>query len=220
MKAYRTRNPGERLNARYVPKKKAYRIAARGRALYIDRAPLAGALAAIVTLLVVVILLTSATTQAPPADPVAQQLPEAEEVAPIATEEEIETTEPTAPPSRYAGIELSEEDVETLARLVWLEARGEPFEGQVAVVEIVLNRILSPSFPGTVEEVVYQTGPIQFSPAALIPETTAGEEQYRAVEVALAAAEPITDADVVYFSTSAQNDRVFTTIGGHVFCRE
>lgn len=141
---------------------------------------------------------------------------------PVMTAELIETTppDPSETPSRFSGIEVSEDDVETLARLVWLEARGEPFEGQVAVVEVVLNRILSPSFPGTVEEVVYQRDPIQFSPAALIPDTTPGEEQYRAVEEALAAEEPITDADVVYFSTSAQNERVFTTIGAHVFCRE
>ncbi|MPN58243.1 hypothetical protein SDC9_205946 [bioreactor metagenome] len=87
-------------------------------------------------------------------------------------------------------------------------------------MEVVLNRILSPSFPDTVDEVVYQRNPLQFSPSALIPTTTPTEEQYRAVETALAAAEPITDADVVYFSTSAQNGRVYATIGAHVFCRE
>lgn len=155
----------------------------------------------------------------PPALPTVQTAPGT--AAEVKNEPPAEdTAEPSEAPSRYAGITLSEEDVETLARLVWLEARGEPFEGQVAVVEVVLNRILSPSFPDTVDEVVYQTGPIQFSPAALIPETTAGEEQYRAVEEALTAAEPITDADVVYFSTKGENDRVFATIGAHVFCRE
>lgn len=130
------------------------------------------------------------------------------------------TPEPTPTSSRYTGIELTEEEVDTLARLVWLEARGEPFEGQVAVVEVVLNRILSPLFPDTVDEVVYQRDPVQFSPAELIPTTTAGEVQYLAVETALTAAEPITDADVVYFSTTAQNEREFATIGNHVFCRE
>lgn len=134
--------------------------------------------------------------------------------------------EPTLTPepvkiSRYAGIELAAGDFETLARLVWLEARGEPFEGQVAVAEVVLNRILSPSFPDTIEEVVYQTEPVtQFHPAKYIPTTTPTEEQYRAVATAFHSAEPITDADVVYFSTEAQNERVFAVIGNHVFCRE
>ena len=144
---------------------------------------------------------------------------------PSASAAAVTMPEPTLTPepvkiSRYAGIELAAGDFETLARLVWLEARGEPFEGQVAVVEVVLNRILSPSFPDTVEEVVYQTGPVQFSPAKYIPTTTPTETQYEAVETALHAAEPITDADVVYFSTEAQNSRVFAVIGNHVFCRE
>jgi len=131
-----------------------------------------------------------------------------------------EPTEEPPPPSisRYAEIEITEEDIETLARLVWLEARGEPFEGQVAVVEVVLNRILSPSFPDTVEAVVYQKN--QFSPAAYIPETTPTETQYRAVAAAIEGSDPITDADVVYFSVGAYNERVYTTIGNHIFCRE
>lgn len=172
-----------------------------------------------VALLAVLALFASVTTAPAPEAAIIPATPPAETLA--AAEEPTEPTPtPTPPPSRYAGIEVSEADVETLARLVWLEARGEPFEGQVAVVEVVLNRILSQSFPDTVDEVVYQRDPIQFSPAARIPETTAEEAQYRAVEVALAAEEPITDADVVYFSTTAQNERIFAIIGNHVFCRE
>ena len=69
--------------------------------------------------------------------------------------------------SRYAGIEISDEDVYTLACLAYHEARGEPFEGQVAVIEVALNRCLSDYFPDTVEEVVFQKcGDVwQFSPA-------------------------------------------------------
>lgn len=172
----------------------------------------------VAALLAVVLLSSTITAPAPEVDVTATPPVPAEETSTAAEVEEPAAPEP--PISRYAGIALSEEDVETLARLVWLEARGEPFEGQVAVVEVVLNRILSPAFPDTVDEVVYQRDPVQFSPAALIPTTTAEETQYRAVEEAVTAAEPITDADVVYFSTSAQNEREFATIGNHVFCRE
>lgn len=179
-------------------------------------------IAAAGAVILVLLVLGSATTAPEPVEAVTPAEPPV--VALIIATPEPPPPEPgpetTPPPSRYAGIEISDADVETLARLVWLEARGEPFEGQVAVVEVVLNRILSSSFPDTVEAVVYQRDPVQFSPASLIPTTTAAEEQYRAVEEALAAAEPITDADVVYFSTGAQNARVFTTIGNHVFCRE
>ena len=185
----------------------------------------AGRISAAVLTLAAILLLSSITTaperEAPPPTPTATAEPiSITAAAPIPARTPTPTPEPTPTPTRYAGITLSEEDVETLASLVWLEARGEPFDGQVAVVEVVLNRILSPSFPDTVDEVVYQRDPLQFSPSALIPTTTPTEEQYRAVETALAAAEPITDADVVYFSTSAQNGRVYATIGAHVFCRE
>lgn len=107
-------------------------------------------------------------------------------------------------------------DLEILARLVYLEARGEPYEGQVAVAEVVLNRVLSDRFPDTVEEVVYQTG--QFTPAALIESTTPGEEQYEAVADAVDGTECVTGADVVFFSGAPYNDQVYAVIGNHYFC--
>ena len=124
-------------------------------------------------------------------------------------------------PSRYASIDLSDEDVEILARLVWLEARGEPFEGQVAVAEVVFNRILSDRFPGQddVNTVVFEKN--QFTPAPYIwnESTTPGEAQYEAVRAAYAAEKPITDLDVVYFSRAPYNDKLYALIGHHYFCR-
>lgn len=49
-------------------------------------------------------------------------------------------------------------DVYTLARGVYSEARGEPYEGQVAVAAVILNRVESPSFPNTIAGVIYQPG--------------------------------------------------------------
>lgn len=54
-----------------------------------------------------------------------------------------EPTVETEPENRYAELHFSDEDVYILACLVYHEARGESFEGQVAVVEVVLNRMLS-----------------------------------------------------------------------------
>jgi N-acetylmuramoyl-L-alanine amidase len=45
-----------------------------------------------------------------------------------------------------------------LARLINGEARGEPFEGQVAVGAVVLNRTRDPRFPSTIAGVIYQPG--------------------------------------------------------------
>ena len=45
-----------------------------------------------------------------------------------------------------------------LAKIISAEARGEPYEGQVAVGAVVLNRVKHPSFPNTVSGVIYQPG--------------------------------------------------------------
>ena len=49
-------------------------------------------------------------------------------------------------------------DLDLLSRLVYGEARGEPYEGQVAVAAVVLNRVKSSSFPNTIAGVIYQKG--------------------------------------------------------------
>lgn len=48
-----------------------------------------------------------------------------------------------------------------LAQLVESEAKGEPYEGKVAVAEVVLNRVSSGQFPNTIEGVIYQSGQFQ-----------------------------------------------------------
>lgn len=65
---------------------------------------------------------------------------------------------------------ITEKERETLARLVYLEARGQSYLGQKAVVEVVLNRVLSDEFPNTIDDVIYQKN--QFSPAKYIETTT------------------------------------------------
>lgn len=94
---------------------------------------------------------------------IAPARPEAAEETP-----EEPTVEPE-PENRYAELHFSDEDVYILACLVYHEARGECFDGQVAVVEVVLNRMLSDYFPDTVEEVVFQKyGDVwQFSPRSV-----------------------------------------------------
>lgn len=129
-------------------------------------------------------------------------------------------SEPAVPErnERYAGIEISESEMNELAAIVYLEARGEPFEGQQAVAEVVLNRVLSDEFPDTVHGVIYDTKyGVQFTPYKKVAATTPTETQYDAVYNALYE-EPVLDVGVLYFSRAAYNSRVFATIGGHVFC--
>ncbi|RKJ39389.1 spore cortex-lytic enzyme [Acutalibacter sp. 1XD8-33] len=56
----------------------------------------------------------------------------------------------------YGG--FSESDVQLLATIISAEARGEPYQGQVAVGAVIMNRIAHPSFPNTLSGVIYQQG--------------------------------------------------------------
>lgn len=129
--------------------------------------------------------------------------------------------ESSEPGNRYAGLNISDEDVYILACLVYHEARGESFEGQVAVIEVVLNRMLSVYFPDTVEEVVFQKyGDIwQFSPAPYLYSAEPDKEQYLAVHTAIEEREHILSEDTVYFSTEPYNESVDKIIGNHYFCK-
>ena len=59
--------------------------------------------------------------------------------------------------SAYA-VNASANDKQLLARAVNGEARGEPYEGQVAVAAVILNRVNHSSFPNTISGVIYQPG--------------------------------------------------------------
>lgn len=130
-------------------------------------------------------------------------------------------TESPEPANRYAGLTITDEDVYLLACLVYHEARGECFEGQVAVIEVVLNRMLSDYFPDTVEEVIFQKyGDVwQFSPAPYLYTAEPGKEQYLAVHTAIEEREHILSEETVYFSTAPYNESLDKKIGNHYFCK-
>lgn len=116
---------------------------------------------------------------------------------------------------RYKDLELSDEDMELLARLVWAEARGEENDGQQAVAEVILNRVASDRFPNTVSNVIYAQD--QFRGAKYIPEAEPTQTQYEAVERALYGPY-ILPMEVTHFATYPVNKDVWGTIGNHIFC--
>ena len=59
--------------------------------------------------------------------------------------------------STTASTTILSADNRLLAKLVYAEARGETYKGQVAVAAVVLNRVRSASFPNTISGVIYQT---------------------------------------------------------------
>ncbi len=85
---------------------------------------------------------------------------------------------------------LEEDELEVLQRIVEAEAGNEDEDGKLLVANVVLNRVDSDSFPGTVTEVVFQQskGVTQFSPVASgrIYTVEVSEETVAAVERALA----------------------------------
>lgn len=127
----------------------------------------------------------------------------------IYVEEEIDVE------CRYPGLELTDEEVELLARMVWVEAQGEPVEGQQAVAEVVLNRIAADNFPDTLKGVVYAEG--QFRSTEYLHDAKPTQTQYDAVERALNGPY-VVPKDVVFFATYAVNKSVWGKIGGHTFC--
>lgn len=122
-----------------------------------------------------------------------------------------------------SGTSYSNTDVTLLARLIYGEARGENFTGQVAVGAVVMNRVKSSSFPNTISGVIYQ--PYAFTAVAdgqinLSPDATA----IKAAKQAMNGYDPTYGAIYYYNPSIATSTWIFSrkttiTIGNHVFAK-
>ncbi len=110
-----------------------------------------------------------------------------------------------------------------LARVVYGEARGEPYKGQVAVAAIVLNRVESSEFPNTISGVVYQSGAFSIVSDGQI-NLTPDETSLKAARDAMNGWDP-TNGCLYYFNPSKTKNKWMhsrpkvITIGQHVFTR-
>ena len=110
---------------------------------------------------------------------------------------------------------VHEADRELLAALIFCEAGNQPYEGQVAVGAVVMNRVNSGVYPDSISDVIYQSG--QFSPAMsgwLDSVRASGgytDSAMQAAEDALAGSNPV--GDCLYFSTGGYGMQ----IGDHFF---
>lgn len=125
---------------------------------------------------------------------------------------------PESSESRYPDLELTLAERQLLARVVWVEARGESADGQQAVAEVVFNRMMSDGFPDKLRDVIYGEG--QFRSVKFLDEAEPGQAQYQAIERAMYGPSYVLPTDVTYFARYAVNNNVWGTIGGHVFCYE
>jgi len=112
--------------------------------------------------------------------------------------------------------------LDLLARLISAEARGEPYEGQVAVGAVVLNRVGHPSFPNSIAEVIYQPGAFSCLDDGQFDEPVA-ESAYRAAQDAVNGWDPSYGA-IYYFNPSTATSKwiwsrpLIVNIGKHRFC--
>ena len=113
-------------------------------------------------------------------------------------------------------------DLALLARLISAEARGEPYNGQVAVGAVVLNRVEHPSFPNSISGVIYQGGAFTCITDGQFNEPVA-ESAYRAAQDAMNGSDPSGGA-IYYFNPSTATSKwiwsrpLIVQIGKHRFC--
>jgi len=115
------------------------------------------------------------------------------------------------------------DEVELIARLIHAEARGEPYEGQVAVASVLLNRVESASFPNSISGVIYQ--PLAFESVSngqfnLRPTN----ENVRAARSAVNGWDPTYGALFFWNPSKPVNEWIWSrniirTIGSHIFAR-
>lgn len=134
---------------------------------------------------------------------------EIEEAAAEKARKEQEEREKRAAAERAAETEL-------LAALIFCEAGGESYQGQLAVGAVVMNRVRSGRFPNSIRGVIYQSG--QFGPAItgklerVMASGRTTESCRRAAAQAIAGENPVGNA--LYFGDGQNRG---TKIGGHWF---
>lgn len=115
-------------------------------------------------------------------------------------------------------VQFAEGDRYLLANLIYCEAGGEPYAGQLAVGAVVINRVLSGVYPDTVTGVIYQNK--QFSPAGsgrlalALSENRATPACYKAADEAMSGQTNV--GNCVYFRTPIEG-LTGIRIGGHIF---
>lgn len=142
----------------------------------------------------------------------------------------VESTETTAEAPEatekaetiYGGISISEDEYALLRSILALEADydTEGHDGQKAVIEVVFNRVLSPDWPDTVKDVIYQKG--QFATVKYLkhPYNLPGEHEDDAISAVLRETKTVLPStDYVYFDTKGINGRKHVRINHHVFGR-
>lgn len=116
-------------------------------------------------------------------------------------------------------------DIQLMARAINGEARGEPYEGQVAVGAVILNRVKSSQFPNTIAGVIYQSGAFTaVADGQINAPISEGSTVYKAAQDAKNGWDP-TGGCIYYFNPATATNKwiwsrpLVKTIGKHRFCK-
>ena len=127
--------------------------------------------------------------------------------------------------STAASSSSSASNLQLIARAINGEARGEPYEGQVAVGAVILNRVKDSRFPNTIAGVIYQSGAFTAVADGQINVPIAeGSTVLKAAQDALNGWDP-TNGAVYYFNPNTATNKwiwsrpLIKTIGKHRFCK-
>ena len=124
----------------------------------------------------------------------------------------------------YSHKNFSAEEIEILASIINAEARGESYDGKVAVGAVIINRVYHPSFPNSIKEVVYQSG--QFTPVKNgMINLSPNNDSFKAAYDAVNGIDPSQGSLYFYNPDKSKNPDFFAdrtkvvTIGNHVFLK-
>ena len=116
-------------------------------------------------------------------------------------------------------------DIQLMARAINGEARGEPYEGQVAVGAVILNRVKDSRFPNSISGVIYQSGAFTaVADGQINAPISEGSTVYKAAQDAMNGWDP-TGGCVYYFNPNTATNKwiwsrpLVKTIGKHRFCK-
>ena len=119
----------------------------------------------------------------------------------------------------------STSNIELMARAINGEARGEPYEGQVAIGAVIMNRVSSPNFPNTIAGVIYQTGAFTaVSDGQINMPIDENSTVMKAARDAINGWDPTGGAVYYYNPDTATNKWIWSretikVIGKHKFCK-
>lgn len=116
---------------------------------------------------------------------------------------------------RYDGLTLTEDETKLLAKLIYVEARGECEDGQQAIAEVVLNRYTSGLFGTSLTAIINDED--AFVPQKLLKEAKPGQAQYEAIDRALYGPY-VLPKEVMFYGRVRTTDSMWGEIGRHIFC--